>query len=106
MVIKAESSTEDSPFDLFWKVTGEIMVNLSQPMSFPAAAMAALDAVENRSTSSAQGPAASGSGKASISGLDVAQQKQKNGLPNSSAKQPGGSAIEEEFQSDDDGALL
>ncbi|THH04480.1 hypothetical protein EW145_g5492 [Phellinidium pouzarii] len=49
---QTESSGDDSPFDLFWKVTGEIMVNLSQPMSFQTAAMAALDAVENRSASS------------------------------------------------------
>ncbi|KAH8117536.1 hypothetical protein DFH11DRAFT_1575609 [Phellopilus nigrolimitatus] len=33
------------------RLTGDIMVNLSQPMSFQTAAMAALDAVENRSTS-------------------------------------------------------
>lgn len=45
---QAESNGED-PFDLFWKVTGEIMANLSQPMSF--AAMAALDAVGNRTVS-------------------------------------------------------
>lgn len=43
---------EDSPFDIFWKVTSEIMDNLSQPMSFQSAAMAALDAVENRSNRS------------------------------------------------------
>ncbi|KAI5123276.1 hypothetical protein M0805_009298 [Coniferiporia weirii] len=48
---QTESSGDDSPFDLFWKVTGEIMVNLSQPMSFQTAAMAALDAVESRSAS-------------------------------------------------------
>ncbi|KLO07987.1 hypothetical protein SCHPADRAFT_908989 [Schizopora paradoxa] len=43
---------EESPFDIFWKVTSEIMDNLSQPMSFQSAAMAALDAVENRSSRS------------------------------------------------------
>lgn len=103
---QAESGTEDSPFDLFWKVTGEIMVNLSQPMSFPAAALAALDAVENRSSSTPSGQAASSSKDGSVSGLNTAQQKEKNGLPNDSAKQPGGSGLDEEFLSDDDGTLL
>ena len=41
---------------MFWKVTGEIMVNLSQPMSFQTAAMAALDAVESRTASSQASP--------------------------------------------------
>ncbi|PAV23231.1 hypothetical protein PNOK_0029900 [Pyrrhoderma noxium] len=49
---QVEPNGED-PFDLFWKVTGEIMANLSQPMSF--AAIAALDAVENRTVSSNAG---------------------------------------------------
>lgn len=48
---QSENNGDDSPFDLFWKVTGEIMVNLSQPMSFQTAAMAALDAVESRTAS-------------------------------------------------------
>jgi len=49
MVLNQQSELgEESPFDLFWKVTGEIMVNLSQPTSFQTAALAALDEVENR----------------------------------------------------------
>ena len=51
---------EESPFDVFWQVTSEIMDNLSQPMSFQSAAMAAFDAMENRSNPGAQAALSNG----------------------------------------------
>lgn len=77
------------------------MVNLSQPMSFPAAAMAALDAVENR-TASTQ------SDQLNLSDVAVPSPKvspQKNGVQSASSKQlPNGTESHDDFELDEDGA--
>ncbi|TDL27520.1 hypothetical protein BD410DRAFT_782614 [Rickenella mellea] len=55
MVLNQQSVASDDPFDLFWKVTAEMMENLSQPISFPNAALAAFEAAET-TTINAQQP--------------------------------------------------
>lgn len=75
------------------------MVNLSQPMSFPAAAMAALDAVDSR-TASTQ------SNQPDSNDVAVGSSKvtpQKNGVSSATLKEPNGTATHDEFELDEDG---
>ncbi|KAL5490463.1 hypothetical protein ACEPAI_5296 [Sanghuangporus weigelae] len=88
---QTENGGEDSPFDLFWKVTGEIMYNLSQPMSFQTAAMAALDAVESRTASTQSHPEGNGT--------DSGTQNPKLVTPISSQKK---SEVKESLSADTD----
>ncbi|OCB84109.1 hypothetical protein A7U60_g8782 [Sanghuangporus baumii] len=96
---QTENGGEDSPFDLFWKVTGEIMYNLSQPISFQTAAMAALDAVESRTASTLSHP--------EENGTDSGTQNPKSVTPSSSQKKSevkeSLSADADDFDLDDDG---
>ena len=52
-----QSEHVDDPFNNLWKVTGEMMDNLSQPFAFQAAALAALEAFEEKMTLNAEGEA-------------------------------------------------
>ena len=45
----------DDPFNNLWKVTGEVMDNLSQPFAFQAAALAALEAFEEKMVLNSEG---------------------------------------------------
>ncbi|EJD05997.1 uncharacterized protein FOMMEDRAFT_18216 [Fomitiporia mediterranea MF3/22] len=100
---QSDNNGEDSPFDLFWKVTGEIMYNLSQPMSFQTAAMAALDAVESR-TASTQ----SESGNNEAVNTSIPSVRRTNGMPNKDHQKRAESAKSvqlsktDEFELDDD----
>ena len=77
------------------------MYNLSQPMSFQSAAMAALDAVESRTTSTQSNPEKNGTD----SGAPDPNKDFANGSQKKSEGKAAQSVDVDDFELDDDGKL-